>query len=296
MEFTFSRKRWLTAEEINIPQELKSEIGLGLHIPNRYDKVLDIDECWLQSELSNKIINTVREFAKAKNLTVYSTKTHEGYLRHLVIRTSDATNELMVNIVTTYNNPDITEKLGKYSFRVSANSFFQTNSKQAEVLYSTVKDFAGLKGDEVLYDLYSGTGSIAIYLSDSVAKVVGIEVIGSAIEDAIKNTNLNDVKNCDFLLGDLRDKLTKDFSWMEKIGHPEIVVLDPPRSGLHPKVVEAIIKINPKRIVYVSCNPATQARDSKIFVGSGYIMEVCQPVDMFPHTFHIENVAILNKS
>lgn len=340
MEFTFSRQRWLTTEEINLPQELKNDIGLGLHIPNRYEKVLDIDECWLQSELSNKIINTVREFAKAKNLTVYSTKTHEGYLRHLVIRTSDATGEVMVNLVTTQNEPEImkemssslvernpaittvvnnitdrksmvafgeqeivyygagyiTEKLGKYSFRVSANSFFQTNSKQAEVLYSTVKDFAGLKGDEVVYDLYSGTGSIAIYLSDSAAMVVGIEVIGSAIEDAIKNAKLNDVKNCDFLLGDLRDKLTKDFSWMEKFGHPEIVVLDPPRSGLHPKVVEAIIKINPKRIVYVSCNPATQARDSKIFVEGGYIVKVCQPVDMFPHTFHIENVAKLSKS
>jgi 23S rRNA (uracil1939-C5)-methyltransferase len=339
MELTFSRQRWLTTDEINKPEELKSEIGLGLHIPNRYEKVLDINECWLQSEVSSKIINSVREFSKTKNLTVYSTKTHDGYLRHVMMRTSDATGEIMVNVVTTHDKPEImnemssflvaqnpeittvvnnitdrksmvafgekevvyygtgyiTEKLGNYSFHISANSFFQTNTKQAERLYSVVKEFAGLQGNEIVYDLYSGIGSIAIYLSDSASRIIGIELIGSAIDDAMRNAEFNGVKNCEFILGDLKDKLTKDISWATKSSNPDLVILDPPRSGLHPKVVEEIIKINPRRIVYVSCNPSTQARDAKMFVERRYVLEFCQPVDMFPHTFHIENVALLKK-
>ncbi len=337
MEFTFSNQRWLTNEEVNSTDEIKKTFGLGLHIPKFFEKVLDIDECWLQKEQTNKIINFTREFVRENELTIYTTKTHEGYLRHLVIRTSEVTGEIMVNLVTTYdkpammkkyselltqNVPEVTtvvnnvtsrksmvavgetervyhgsgfiyEKLGGYKFRISANSFFQTNSKQAERLYSVVKEYATLKGGEVVYDLYSGTGSIALYLSDSAAEVIGIEVVESAIQDAKLNAELNQIDNCHFIQGDLKDKLTKETDWLNHHPKPDVVILDPPRSGMHPKVVTEIAALKPKRIVYVSCNPTTQARDIKTLIESGYTLEVIQPVDMFPQTFHIETVALL---
>lgn len=340
MEFTFSRQRWLLEEEKDKTSEEKTGFGLGLHIPKRFEKVLDIDECLLQSELSNKILNTVRKFVKEKSLTIYSTKSHEGYLRHLVIRTSEGTGEIMVNLVTTYDEPDtmtaltnllkkevpqittivnnitdrksmvafgdsekiyygtgcIYESLGNYRFRISSNSFFQTNTNQASVLYSIVKDFANLTGSENVYDLYSGTGTIAIYISDMAACVVGIESVASSIQDAVNNAGLNNIKNCDFILGDLKDRLTKNTDWFYEHPKPDVVIIDPPRSGIHPKVIKEISILQPKRIVYVSCNPATQARDVKSFVESGYELEKIQPVDMFPQTFHIESVASLTPS
>ena len=336
MEYTFSNYRWLTQIEIenNIVQE--KEVALGLHTPGRYFKVLNIEECFLQSIISADILRTVREECNKMNLTVYSTKTHQGYLRHLVIRDGKRTGECMVNIVTSFSDeivmhdltaklldkfPGITtivnnitdrkamvafgdsekiyfglgyinEKLGKYNFRISSNSFFQTNTLQAEKLYTVVKEFAELKSSDTVYDLYSGTGTIAIYISDAVNQVVGIDSIESARKDAQINASLNNVSNCYFYLGDIKDKLTREIEWQKKHPHPSVIILDPPRSGVHPKGIEEIIKIKPERIVYVSCNPSTQARDAKLLKQGGYELVKLQPVDMFPHTDHIETVAL----
>ncbi|MDI6766229.1 MAG: 23S rRNA (uracil(1939)-C(5))-methyltransferase RlmD [Bacteroidota bacterium] len=339
MEFTFSNYRWLTSEEMKNDLEQEPEVALGLHVPQRFDKVLNIDECYLQSEISTAILNSVREIAKGWDLSVYSTKKHEGYLRHLIIRDGKKTGELMVNVVTTYewqevmqnltklllkhfqeittivNNITtrkslvafgdsekvyhgtglITEKLGNFTFHISANSFFQTNTYQAEKLYNVAKQFASLKPSDVVYDLYSGTGTIAIFLSDAAERVLGIEVVESAIRDAERNAEVNNVSNCFFLQGDLKDRLTKDNSWLQEHPKPNVVVADPPRSGMHPKVIEKIIKLAPDRIVYVSCNPATQARDAKLLADGGYLLKTIQPVDMFPHTDHIESVGLFTR-
>ncbi len=337
MEFSFSPRRWLTREEMQRENEFAGQFGLGLHVPGRYDKVLNIDECWLQSTLSSAILNTVREFAQQQKLSVYSTKTHDGYLRHVVIRQSKATDELMVNLVTTTDEPDtmrklcsvlhgwfpqvttfvnnittrksmvasgdlekvyygpgyITERLGRYAFQNSANSFFQTNTKQAMHVYEIAKRLAELSLSDTVYDLYCGTGTIAIFISDAVRMVIGIDVVASAIEDARLNVELNGVQNCRFLLGDLKERLTKDTSWLGD--KPDVVILDPPRSGLHASVVKELASLGPDRIVYISCNPATQARDAKMFSDSGYELTDLQPVDMFPQTSHVENVAAFRK-
>ena len=338
-EYTFARDRWLTAEEMLRKDEITQEVALGLHIPERYDKVLNIEECYLQSDLSPAILKTVREICRVWSLSVYSTKTHQGYLRHLVIRDGKRTGEVMVNLVTTSDWPEamqnmtvlllkqfpgittivnnitdrksmvafgdrenichgpgfITEQLGRYSFRISANSFFQTNTLQAEKLYETAKQFAGRASTDVLYDLYSGTGTIACYLSDAAERVVGVEVVESAVNDAKRNAEANRISNCYFLLGDLKDKLTKDSSWLNEHPRPTVVLVDPPRSGMHPKVIQQIAKLSPRRIVYVSCNPSTQARDVKLLAESGYELKMVQPVDMFPHTDHIEAVVLLTR-
>jgi 23S rRNA (uracil1939-C5)-methyltransferase len=340
MEFTFSNYRWLTDEEMKRNEEVKPEVVVGLHVPERYDKIVDLEECWLMSEMSAAILNTVREIAKVWNLSVYSTETHEGFLRHLVIREGKQTGEVMVNLVTSIDWPEgmenmtkllvkqfpqittivnnitsrksmvavgeeekicygpgfITEKLGDFIFRISANSFFQTNTLQAQRLYETAQSLATLQPSDVVYDLYSGTGTIAIYLSQSVERVVGIEVVSSAIADAERNAKENRIANCYFLQGDLKDRLTKDSGWLAEHPRPSVVVTDPPRSGMHAKVVEQIIKLSPDRIVYVSCNPATQARDAKLLSEGGYVLKVVQPVDMFPHTDHIEAVALFTRS
>ena len=339
MEFTFSRRRWLTGEEMGVDIDRVDEVAVGLHVPQRYDKVLNLDECWLQSEISSAILNTVREIARGWKLTVYSTKTHEGYLRHLVIRDSKRTGELMVNLVTTTDWPEamqnmtgllvkqfpqittivnnitdrksmvafgdservyhgsgvITDRIGKYTFRISANSFFQTNTLQAEKLYQTAKSLAQSKPTDVIYDLYSGTGTISIFVSDSAERVIGIEAVESSIADAGKNAEFNGISNCFFLQGDLKDRLTKDTGWFNDHPRPDIIITDPPRSGMHDKVVAEMVKLSPRRIVYVSCNPATQARDVKMLCDGGYTLKTVQPVDMFPHTDHIEAVALLEK-
>jgi 23S rRNA (uracil1939-C5)-methyltransferase len=339
MEYTFSNRRWLTKEELDQVKELVPEVALGFHIPDRFDKVLNTTECFLQSELSAKIVNRVRDFCKSMSLSVYSTKSHEGFLRHLVIRDAKMTGELMVNLVTTNYEPVvmnkfveilkvefpeittivnnitdrksmiafgdtekllhgsgyITERLGNYNFRISANSFFQTNTFQAEKLYRTVKELADISPQDVVYDLYSGTGTIAIYLSDLAERVIGIEVVQSAIHDAEINAENNHVSNCYFIQGDLKDRLTKDRSWLDEHPMPNIIIVDPPRSGMHSKVVEQIVQLKPERIVYVSCNPATQARDSKLVASGGYKLVKVQPVDMFPHTDHIESIALFSR-
>jgi 23S rRNA (uracil1939-C5)-methyltransferase len=340
MEFTFATSRWLTNEEMQRKEEIPAELALGLHVPKRYDKVVDIEECWLQSELSNGILRTVREVAKVWGLTVYSTETHTGYLRHLVIREAKHTGEVMVNLVTSSDWPEamtnltallvkqfpaittvinnitarksmvavgesekvyhgpgyIQERLGEFTFHISANSFFQTNTLQAERLYAVVKEYARVTEGEVLYDLYSGTGTIALSLARGAGRVIGIEAVESSIRDAERNAERNRVINCFFLKGDLKDRLTTERDWLTEHPAPQVIVTDPPRNGMHEKVVEQIIRLAPDRIVYVSCNPSTQARDAKLMAAGGYALRMVQPVDMFPHTDHIETVALFTRA
>lgn len=338
MEFSFSDKRWLTKQEILSDNKFQKNFALGLHIPKIFDKVLDIEECFLQSELSNAILNFTRKFFSDKNVSVYSTKTHTGFLRNLVIRQSYHTNDLMVNLVTSSENdnllkefsenliinfPSITtivnniskklssvavgdyekiyhgtgfiyDKIGNYTFRISANSFFQTNTRQAEKLYQTASDYAELKGDEVVYDLYSGAGTIAIYISQKSRKVFAFESVQSAVKDAEVNTRLNKISNVEFITTDLYKSFLPIIK-QRNFPIPDVMIIDPPRSGMHQNTVEDVIRISPRRIVYVSCNPTTQVRDIRMLADAGYKLLKIRPVDMFPQTYHIENVAVLSK-
>jgi 23S rRNA (uracil1939-C5)-methyltransferase len=338
MEFSFSDKRWLTRAEIANVETLDKDFALGLHIPRIFDKVLDIDECYLQSETGNRILNFTRDFFKKKNTSIYSTKTHSGYLRNLVIKQSFHTNDLMVNLVTSEENdelinqysdelrkviPEVTtiinninkkfaavavgdyekviygsgyiyDEIGAHKFRVSANSFFQTNTLQAEKLYQTAMDYAELTGDEIVYDLYSGAGTIAIYVSDKAKQVYTFESVESAIADAHVNAELNKIQNVKFFSADLYKSFLPIVN-KNKLPKPDIIIIDPPRSGMHPTTVNDVITLSPNKIVYVSCNPTTQVRDIKLMVEAGYKLIKIKPVDMFPHTFHIENVALLVK-
>ncbi len=344
MEFSFGT-RWLSQSEVEHARLTGTERGtsdrfaLGLHIPQRFDRVLDIDECHLQSPASAKIVNTVRTFCRERDLSIYSTTTHTGFLRNLVIREGKQTGELMVNLVTSeehdatlralcsilllevpaittiVNNITtrksqvavgereivyagsgfITERIGRRTYRISANSFFQTNTVQAERLYDAVRRMAALRPGDVVFDLYSGTGTIALHVADDAAAVVGIEAVASAVEDARKNAAENGVNNCTFVLGDLKDRLVGDTTLLRDGTAPDVILVDPPRAGMHPEVVEKILEIHPRRIVYVSCNPATQARDAKLLCEGGvYGVDEAQPVDMFPHTTHVENILRLS--
>ena len=340
LEFSFADKPWWTEKDmvdLKVEAGLKNTFAAGFHVPQRWDKVLNIDECFLQSELSTGILNAVREFALTNNIPAYSPDTESGYFRNLVIREGKNTGEVMVNLVTFEDSPEVMEKLsaglqkqfpaittiinnitkrksqvavgeyekiyygsgiihdklGNHIFQISANSFFQTNTKQAEKLYSIAKEFAELKPTDVVYDLYCGTGSIGISISDSVKQVIGIELIESSILNARTNAELNGISNCEFISGDMKDLLTKDVAWRERYAKPDVLIIDPPRSGMHPKAVEELGKMQIPSIVYVSCNPATLARDLQMLAKSGYTIEKVQPVDMFPHTYHIECVAKL---
>ncbi|HOV99546.1 MAG TPA: 23S rRNA (uracil(1939)-C(5))-methyltransferase RlmD [Bacteroidota bacterium] len=336
MEYSFSTEQWKWK---GMNDAHGSSLYLGLHVPQRYDKVLDIDECYLQSQLSNAILNRTREFARDKKLSVYDSNTEEGYLRFLVIREAKRTGQTLVNLVTHHEDsevmneyvsvlldtfPNITtivntinprkahvatgeretvyygsgvieEQIGKYRFLISPSSFFQTNTVQAERLYGIVQTLGNFSKQDVLYDLYCGTGTIGIFLSEFVEHVVGIESVESAIHDAEQNAERNQISNCAFLCGDLKEMLTNKTEWMSQFPKPTAVVIDPPRCGMHPKVVEKIIALAPEKIVYVSCNPATQARDVKMLCDELYALVTLQPVDMFPHTYHIENVALLKR-
>jgi 23S rRNA (uracil1939-C5)-methyltransferase len=332
MEFSFSNKRWLLESEKN---NLHSDanFALGLHVPERFDKVLDIDECFLQSETSTKILNFTRSFAVKNNLDSFSTKSHTGYLRNLVIREGKNTNQIMINLVTfddrpmvmekyrfellelfpqvttiinnitkrksqvaigeyeniLYGSGYIKEKIGEFIFQISANSFFQTNTMGTEKLYSVVKKYAGESNNKIIWDLYCGAGTISIFLSDLTEKVYGFEVIDSAVKDAEINIKLNRIKNCVFILGDLKESI-KDKTLLL----PDLVILDPPRNGVHEKVIIELLELYPEKIIYVSCNPQTQARDLNLLTNK-YIIKAIQPVDMFPHTMHIENVVSLER-
>jgi 23S rRNA (uracil1939-C5)-methyltransferase len=332
IEFSFSQQRWSLKQD-----SAEKTFALGFHHIGRYDKVIDVDACMLQSEVSNGILRAVKEFCQNNGLDVYNSETESGYLRFLAIREGKHTGERMVNLVTfddqpaiasalfnyilervptltsfvntinsrraqiatgelerLYHGPGtITEMLGKYRFRISANSFFQTNTKQAERLFEVAKGFAELQPTDIVFDLYSGAGSLSIYISDAVQKVVGIEISETSVRDAIHNAVLNGVTNCYFLQGDLKERLTKNTQWINDHGPADVILLDPPRSGMHPKVVQRVGRLLPSRIVYVSCNPATQARDIRSLAEAGYSVVSIQPVDLFPQTFHVESVAKL---
>ena len=342
LEFSFGDQRWLTEEEMASSsagnEERPREVILGFHIPQRYDRILDIHECHLESELSNGILNAVRAFAVKNSLPVYISEPQSGYLRNLVIREGKNTGDVMVNLVTYDDRPDvmkmlteeltgaypeivtlvnnitskranvavgesekayygngmITEKIGSLLFHLSANSFLQTNTRQAETLYSIVRDFADLKSSDVVYDLYCGTGAISLSIAGAVKRVVGIELVESSIANARMNADYNGISNCDFIAGDLKDLLTKDVGWMKEYAKPNVLIIDPPRSGMHPKAVQQVGEMQTPRVVYVSCNPATLARDIKLLAPFGYSVQKVQPVDMFPHTYHIESVTLLS--
>ena len=339
MEFSFAEKRWLTDNEINSMQEVADkDFALGFHVPGVFDKVLNVEECWLQSELSNRILNFTHGFSKKHQLLPYSSQKHTGFLRNLVIKQSFSTNDLMVNLVVSEESerlfieykaellerfPEVTtlvfnvnkklsqvaygdyeivahgpgfiyDLIGECKFRISANSFFQTNSSQAVKLFSIAKDFARFTGNEIVYDLYSGAGTIPIFISKNVKQIYGFESVEPAINDAIVNIELNNVSNFKPILADL-NKTFLPILQEKAIPKPDIIITDPPRSGMNPKTVKDILELDPKKIVYISCNPATQARDIKLLCDGGYRLIKIKPVDMFPHTYHIENVALLTK-
>ena len=337
LEFTFSNKRWLTKEEIAHPGELERN-GLGFHIPKRYDKILDIDHCYLQQDPSNALRKAVKKYALEHKLSFFDLITQEGFLRNLITRNTSQGQWMVIvqvtkpgeklnglleyikqqfpevsslnyvinakkndtfhdlPVVTYYGNPYIEEVMnfpsqpGKVTFRIGPKSFFQTNVHQAEVLYKKTWEMAGLKGVERVYDLYTGTGTIANYVARDASKVIGIEYIPDAIEDAKTNSAINGIENTSFYAGDMKDLLTTSF--LEKHGKPDVIITDPPRAGMHADVCKVILDARPKKIVYVSCNPATQARDVEL-MKDYYDVVAVQPVDMFPHTHHTECVCLL---
>ena len=336
LEYTFSNNRWLTAEEVRQDVVYDQMNAVGFHIPNAFDKVLAIDKCWLQDDISNRIRNAMRDFAYQKGLTFNDIRNHTGLLRNLIIRTA-STGQLMVILVCrvekdderqqmmqvlqhvadhfpeitsllyiinnkvndtitdldvhTYKGEDhIFEEMEGLRFKVGPKSFYQTNSEQAYNLYRVARDFAGLTGNELVYDLYTGTGTIANFVSRKARRVIGIEYVPEAIEDAKVNSAINHIDNTLFYAGDMKDILTEDF--VSQHGRPEVIITDPPRAGMHPDVINVILQTQPQRIVYVSCNPATQARDLQL-LDCKYEVKAVQPVDMFPHTHHVENVVLL---
>lgn len=334
MEFSFSEVQWLTV----ISDENLSNKGffVGLHVPNNFEKILDLDECFLQSELSSHILNYSREFFKKRHPSIYNTKIHSGYLRNLIIRQAQKTKDVMLNLVTFEENEllmkefaaavtskfsEITtvvnniskkkasiavgdyeivyhgsgyiyDRIGNYKFRISANSFFQTNTIQAEKLYNTALEFADLNGNEIIYDLYSGAGTIAIYVSEFAKEVYGFESVESSIYDAKENLDINKIENVSFVQADLYKSF---LAFTNVLPKPDVIILDPPRGGMHSVTVKDVLELSPEKIVYVSCNPSTQVRDIKMFVEGGYKLIKIRPVDMFPHTYHIENVALLKR-
>ena len=338
LEFTFSDKRWLTEKEVKAEVKYDQMNAVGFHIPGAFDKVLAIEKCWLQDDISNQIRNTIRDYAYEHGLAFYNIRNHEGLLRNLMIRTS-STGELMVllqvrvstdkdlentksllahvaekfpqitsllyvvnnkcndtindlDVEVFKGNDHIFEEMEGLRFKVGPKSFYQTNSEQAYNLYKVTRDFAGLTGDELVYDLYTGTGTIANFVSRKAKKVVGIEYVPEAIEDAKVNSAINGIENTLFYAGDMKDILTLDF--INEHGRPDVIITDPPRAGMHNDVIDVILFAEPKRIVYVSCNPATQARDLQL-LDVKYKVVAVQPVDMFPHTHHVENVVLLEK-
>lgn len=334
LEYTFSNYRWITNEELESKEKLDRR-GLGFHVPGRFDRVVNIQECFLQPEPSNGIRNALRDFALKENLSFYNFKTHSGFLRNLIIRNTTL-NEVMLIVQFSEDNKNmiekcmtflkekfpevtslqyvinqkknetffdqevklfhgkgfITEQFENYKYRIGPKSFFQTNSHQALRLYQKVREMASLSGKEIIYDLYCGTGTIGIFLSDKSKSVLSIDSIPEAIEDAKENALINNVNNIEFLSGDLKDFLSENL--IERYGFPDVVICDPPRAGMHQKVIENLIKLSPEKIIYVSCNPATQARDIALLINYYEIISM-QPMDMFPHTTHVENIALLHK-
>jgi len=332
LEYTFSNKRWLMDGENRTDEPINMD-ALGFHIPGRFDKILDVHHCWLQAEPSNKLRNSIRDFALKHDYSFYDLKAHSGALRNLIVRTS-STGEVMVIVVFAYadqdqidqlmafveeNFPEITsllyivnqkkndtifdqeviawkgpehilEEMDGIKFRIGPKSFYQTNSVQAKRLYEVARDFAGFNGNELVYDLYTGAGTIANFIAGSVREVVGIEYVPTAIEDAKINSSINNITNTRFYAGDMKDELSPEF--IAEHGKPDVIITDPPRAGMHPDVVYRLMEIEAPKIVYVSCNAATQARDLLVLKEKYDVVKI-QPLDMFPHTQHVENVALL---
>ena len=340
LEYTFSSRKYFTEEEIAAlpmsedgPRGLPSIPAFGFHVPGSFDKVIDIHECFLQSDPSNAIRNQLRTYALSQGYAFYDIRNHVGLLRNLMIRLC-TTGDLMINLVfgeddhnarvdllnflqkhfpsitslyytinkkfndSLYDqspilfsgNPYAIEMLGGLKFKVGPKSFFKTNTKQAERLYQITKDFANLTGTETVYDLYCGTGSIGLFLCDKAKKIVGVEVIEEAVQDANENALLNNISNAQFFAGDVAEVCTDDFFLNH--GKPEVIIIDPPRAGMHEKLVRQVLQMESPLVVYVSCNPATQARDLQLLSEKYDVTAIC-PVDMFPHTHHIENVVQL---
>lgn len=337
LEFTFSNKKWLTEEEIASDQTFDCMNGVGFHIPGMFDKVLDINKCWLQNDISNHIRLAIKEYCLThEGYPFFDLRNQNGFVRTLMIRTA-STGDLMVVVVFFYEDKEKREELLSYladkfpeitslqfvinekcndtitdqeivvfkgkdhilenmeglSFKIGPKSFYQTNSEQAYNLYKITRDFAGLTGNELVYDLYTGTGTIANFVARQAKKVIGIEYVPEAIEDAKVNSSLNKIDNTLFYSGDMKDILTEDF--IVEHGRPDVIITDPPRAGMHDDVIQVILNTEPERIVYVSCNPATQARDLSLLAVKYHVVKI-QPVDMFPHTHHVENVALLKKA
>lgn len=333
LEFTFSNKRWLSFEEIDEDKVFDNMNALGFHIPGMFDKIVDVEKCWLQREPSNAIRNSVRQYALEHKLTFFDLKLQEGFLRNMIVRTT-STGETMLIMVFFHEDIEAREKLLQFladtfseltslmyvinekandtitdqeiiafkgrdyileemeglQFKIGPKSFYQTNSDQAYELYKITREFAGLSGTETVYDLYTGTGTIANFVAKEAKQVIGIEYVPEAIEDAKVNAELNSIKNTKFFAGDMKDMLTTKF--VSKHGKPDVIITDPPRAGMHTDVVDVILETAPKKVVYVSCNPATQARDLQL-MDAKYKVTKVQPVDMFPHTHHVENVVLL---
>ena len=336
VEFSCSSVRYLLPSEMGQEELSKPKhFALGFHAPGNFEKVLDLDTCYLAKPCMNRVLEVVRDFALERGLAPYAAKAHEGYLRNLMLRYSERHDQLMVNVVTSWYEKEVmlalkeqleaalpeqqmtiinnvttrrntvatgeqeyvisgegyvTERLGDLDFRISANSFFQTNTRQAETLYDQIIAVGGITPEDTVYDLYCGTGTITLYLARHCKQAIGIEVVESAVKDAEMNAELNGLSNTVFFQADL-----KDFHAMQEArapyARPRIIVTDPPRAGMHPKALDTMLKLQPERIVYVSCNPANLARDGKEIAEKGYRLTTIQPVDMFPQTSHIETVA-----
>jgi 23S rRNA (uracil1939-C5)-methyltransferase len=333
MEFAFSSKMWLTEEQINSKESFQNRNALGFHLPGMFDKILDIQQCFLQQEPSNEIRNFVKQYCEENNYTFFDNRQQTGLMRSIIIRNSSIgewmvilmfyadekeKREKLLNaiadrfpqisslmyIINSKNNDSyadldvhlfkgkdhMIEEMEGLKFKVGPKSFYQTNSNQAYELYKVVREFAALKGNELVYDLYTGTGTIANFVAKKAKKVIGIEYVAEAIEDAKVNSTINNITNTEFFAGDMKNVLT--FEFIEKHGKPDVVITDPPRAGMHESVVKCLLEIQASKIVYVSCNPATQARDLQM-LSEKYKITKVQPVDMFPQTHHVENVALL---
>lgn len=334
LEFTFSNKRWLQKEEIGA--EINNMDALGFHIPGKFDKVLDIDQCYLQGSLSNEIRLAAKEIAQNLNLDFFDLREQKGFLRNLIVRNAESTGDLMVIVsffmdnkknrerfleelaarfpqisslmyvinpkkndtivdlnVDIYKGKNhIVEEMEELKFKIGPKSFFQTNTKQAYQLYRLVREYASLEGNEIVYDLYTGTGTIANFIASKAKKVIGIEYVEEAIEDAKQNSHYNNIFNTSFFAGDIKDVLNEEF--ILRNGKPDVIILDPPRAGVHKNVIDGMLHADAKKIVYVSCNAATQARDINLLADKYRVQKFC-PVDMFPQTAHVENVALLLK-
>ncbi len=335
LEYTFSDKRWLTREEMSSDNDHLNEDALGFHIPGMFDKVLDIRECFLQPEPSNAIRDAVRRYAHRKSFAFFNLRQQSGFLRNLIIRTTSSGKVMVIvvfyldekdriaglldflvsefpqisslfYIINTKKNDSLAdqvpifhmgedhllEEMNGLKFRIGPKSFYQTNTKQSLRLYKVAKEFAVLTGNEVVYDLYTGAGTIANFIADSAQKVIGIEYVDEAVRDAAINSEINNIRNTQFFAGDIKSLLNDKF--ISENGMPDIIITDPPRAGMHEDVVKQIINAGPGKVIYISCNPSTQARDIAL-ISEYYVVTRVQPVDMFPHTHHVENVILLEK-